>query len=87
MSEGNSGEKYYSQEAASAADAVQRAYEGEQRKPRLDVFDIYFASLAAWCLHPGYTRDGVSPPTMEECADLAQYMLRIRDERIRIWRG
>jgi hypothetical protein len=45
-------------------------------------WDTYFASIMTMSLHPGATRDGVVPRTVEECALLADEMLRQRDERI-----
>ena len=46
---------------------------------RQQAFDVYFASLAGWRLHPGYLRDGAEPPCLEEISSIALDMLRLRD--------
>ncbi len=47
----------------------------------MTTFQLYFASLAAWVNHPGYLREGSDPPTLEECADMAERMVLITEER------
>ena len=37
-------------------------------------WEIYFASLVAMTLHPGYTREETQKPTLSECAELADRM-------------
>jgi hypothetical protein len=44
----------------------------------LGVFDMYFASLVSMADHPGYSRDNVEQPTLEDCAEKAQQMIEIR---------
>ena len=46
----------------------------------MDVFDIYFSSLVAFTLHPGYEREGTERPTIKQCAELAQQMLEEREQ-------
>lgn len=48
----------------------------------MDIWDLYFASIAAMSLHPGYNRENVRPLTLNECADITDEMVRIREERI-----
>lgn len=48
----------------------------------MNPWDVYFASLAGWLLHPGYLRDGAIPPTLEEIAFLADQMLQVRNSRV-----
>ncbi len=45
----------------------------------MEVFDLYFASIVAMQLHPGQNRDNAKPLTLEESAELAQQMLKIRE--------
>jgi hypothetical protein len=49
----------------------------------LDVFDMYFISLASMAMHPGYNRENVTQPTMEECAEQAQEMMKIRNKYVK----
>lgn len=44
----------------------------------MEPWDLYFASLCGWMLHPGYCREGVEAPTVEECAELASKMVEER---------
>ncbi len=52
----------------------------------MTIFELYFASIASWRMHPGYLRDGVEPPSLEECADIAELMELITVER-KEWHG
>lgn len=47
---------------------------------RQTLFALYFSGLAGWRYHPGYTRKDSIPPSIEECAKLAAYMVRITEE-------
>ncbi len=44
-------------------------------------FDIFFASLAGWILHPGYQREGAHLPHMDDIVKLAEEMVYISDGR------
>jgi hypothetical protein len=48
----------------------------------LGVFDIYFATLVGMAMHPGYSRDNVTQPTLEDCAEKAQAMIAIRHKYV-----
>jgi hypothetical protein len=45
------------------------------------VWDDFFCTLVGWGEHPGYNRDNVEQPTIGECADKADEMMRVRNER------
>ncbi len=47
----------------------------------MDQWDIYFASLVAMSIHPGYTRQDTEQPTIKQLADLADEMKKERDTR------
>lgn len=47
-----------------------------------DPWDVYFASLAGWLLHPGYQRPGTAIPTIEDVAELADQMMEERNGRM-----
>lgn len=49
---------------------------------QLGVFDIYFSTLVGMAAHPGYSRDNVTQPTIEQCAETAKEMLRVRSQYI-----
>lgn len=47
------------------------------------VWDDFFCTLVGWTMHPGWLRDNAIEikPTLEKCADQADKMLKIRNER------
>lgn len=49
---------------------------------RRTAWDMFFASVKSMALHPGTTRDNTIPRTTAQCADIADEMLRERDERV-----
>ncbi len=44
----------------------------------IQIWDIYFATLAGWTLHPGYQKPGTTAPDLIHCAELANKMMEIR---------
>lgn len=44
----------------------------------MEVWDLYFATLAGWTLHPGYKRAGTTQIDLMDCARLANQMMEIR---------
>jgi|GEM_PF-4727577 len=47
----------------------------------MEVFDIYFASIMAMTIHPGFNRDNCEALTIEEAANLADLMILEREKR------
>ena len=45
----------------------------------MTTWQIYFATLAAWRLHPGYRKLN-NAPTLRECAEMADEMMAITEE-------
>lgn len=46
----------------------------------MEIWDLYFAQLAAWRLHPGYQREGAKVPSFSEIAEMADEMLKEREK-------
>lgn len=42
------------------------------------VWDLYYMQLCGWLYHPGYLRDPDKRPTLEQAAELATEMLKVR---------
>lgn len=47
----------------------------------MTIWDLFFMQICSWRLHPGYLKPGVEPPSLEECAELADAMLAERNRR------
>lgn len=45
----------------------------------METFDLYFATVVGWQCHPGAGRNGHTPLTIAECAELALQMMRVRN--------
>lgn len=46
----------------------------------MDQLDVYFASLVAMTLHPGYTRGDAIRPGLEECLALSVEMVELKEK-------
>jgi hypothetical protein len=49
---------------------------------RRQAWDLYFASAVSMSLHPGTTRENTVARTREQCAQIADEMLSLRDRRV-----
>jgi poly-beta-hydroxyalkanoate depolymerase len=56
--------------------------EEERKVEEQRVWDDFFCTLVGWGEHPGYYRENATKPTVGECADKADEMMRVRNERI-----
>lgn len=45
------------------------------------LWDIFFQGIVGWQQHPGYARNNVEPLTLEECAELTDAMIKVRNKR------
>lgn len=43
------------------------------------VWDMYFAGLVSIAMHPGYLRPGTARLSLEDCAELADEMVELRE--------
>ena len=43
----------------------------------MTAWQLYFATLVGMAMHPGYSREGMHRPTLEECAEMADRMVRL----------
>ena len=46
-------------------------------------WDVFFASVVSITLHPGYTKEGMVKPTIEDCAKMADAMMLEREKRVK----
>ncbi len=46
-----------------------------------EAWDIYFSGAVGWTLHPGHNKDQAKKPTLLDCADIADDMIKIRRDR------
>jgi len=44
----------------------------------MDIFDIYFATIAGWTLHPGYQRENTEKLSLTDCAIMAGQMIEVK---------
>lgn len=49
----------------------------------INVFDLYYGTLVGMAMHPGFNRDNVVQPNLEECAEIAQKMVEIRNNYVK----
>jgi len=47
----------------------------------LEIWDLYFAGLVAMSLHPGFSRPDTEEITIQDCADIADEMMKEREKR------
>jgi len=47
----------------------------------MNVWDMYFTGLVSMALHPGYLRENANKKELNELADLATKMLKVREEK------
>lgn len=45
----------------------------------MQVFDLYFASVVAMTLHPGFNKPDTHKPTLDELAELVEEMIKVRN--------
>ncbi len=45
------------------------------------VWDIYYASIVAMTIHPGYTKENANPMNLKDAALFADLMLKEREKR------
>lgn len=45
------------------------------------LWDAFYAGIVGWSYHPGYNRDNIEKPTLEDCAKVADEMIEIRRKR------
>ena len=55
----------------------------EEDSMNLGVYDIYFATLVGMAIHPGYSKDNVTQPSLQDCSDKAIEMMEIREKASR----
>jgi len=46
---------------------------------KMEIFDLYFATLVGWQYHPGNRRDGVYL-SIDECAEISLEMMKKREQ-------
>lgn len=48
----------------------------------MDTWDLFFMTVVGWQFHPGYLREGAEALSLEECALLADEMVRLKEDRV-----
>ena len=51
------------------------------KEKKMNTWEIYFASLVAMTLHPGYTRPETPRPSLDELAELADEMMKYKENK------
>lgn len=46
----------------------------------MTIWDLYFATVVGWSLHPGYQREGTEPIDIHEAAWIAAQMMKEREK-------
>lgn len=46
----------------------------------MDTLDIYFASLVAMTLHPGYLKEGAVKPSLDDCLKISVEALKLKED-------
>ncbi len=46
----------------------------------MSVWDVYFCSIVGITMHPGYNKPETHKPSIEECAAIADQMLKEREK-------
>ena len=53
----------------------------------MGLWEMYFMNVTGWSMHPGYLKEhGRNQPTLEDCAAIADEMVRLTEER-QLWHG
>ncbi len=46
------------------------------------VWDGFFGEIVGWTFHPGYYRENATKPSYEDCANVADELMKVRAARI-----
>ncbi len=47
----------------------------------MEIEDFYFMTLVSWRYHPGYQRDGITAPTLDQIANMVDEIIEVRNKR------